>query len=385
MDENRGRLINPISGLTDPEKTAPNMRGATTMKTRRTNFLAILIAAALVLLSISPVWALGTADDQTITNTASVAFTINGTTTTTTSPPETFEIDTKVRPVVSSDGDNSVVAGVADFALPFTVTNEGNNAAGSSYFNLTYEVSAQNNFTMTNIRIYLDVNNNGTYEAGTDTLVTNPVQISNVSGSNNDQFLLVGDTPVSNGATDTTDTAVANNTVTYSLIATASAAAGAARVADSDGNDATLTEIVFADDSGTAVGAPADVANDGFHSDSGIFTTLATLGVAKSASDGTSGYHIPGDVVTYDITVTNGDPSFAATNVIVTDSIPANTTYDAFLIGDCNGTREWSINSGGTWSTSEPATPANTTDIRCTIATIPITGSETVSFTVTID
>jgi uncharacterized repeat protein (TIGR01451 family) len=361
------------------------MKGATVMRRKMTP-LAILIATVLVLFSTSTVWALGTADDQTISNQASVQFTIGATTTTTTSNTETFEVDTKVRPFVTSDGDSSVVAGVADFALPFTVTNEGNSAAGSEYFNLTYEVTAQNNFTMNNVEIYLDVNNNGTYESGTDTLISNPVQISNVSGSNSAQFLVVADTPASNGAGDATDTGVAGNTVTYSLIATASDAGGTALVADGDGNDPNATEIVFADDAGTAVGPPVDGVTDGFHSDSGIFTTLATLGVSKNAGDGTSGYHIPGDVVSYDIDITNGDPAQAATSVIVTDSIPANTTYNAFLAGGCNGTREWSTNNQATWVGAEPATPSSTTDIRCTIASIAAGGgSETVTFSVTID
>ncbi len=345
----------------------------------RINLLATFIVTTLVLLSTSPVWALGTADDQTISNQASVEFTINGTTTTTTSNTETFEVDTKVRPVVTNNGDTDVVAGVTDFALPFTVTNEGNSAAGSEYFVLTSEVTAQNNFIMGNVRIYNDLGVIGTYEPGTDTLITTPVQISNVSGSNSAPFLIVSDTPASNDAGDATDTGVGGNTVTYSLVATAADAGGTPLVADGDGNDPAAHETVFADDAGTATG---DVALDGFHSASGVYTTLATLGVSKTASDGTSGYHIPGDTVTYDIDVTNGDTTFAATNVVVTDSIPLNTTY--VQITSCNGTPNWSTDNKTSWVAIEPA-PASVTDIQCTIASIAIAATETVSFEVTID
>jgi uncharacterized repeat protein (TIGR01451 family) len=380
MDGNRRKNLKHSSGLSDPENAVTNKKGETIMRTR-INLLAIFIVTTMVLLSTSPVWALGTADDQTISNQASVEFTINGTTTTTTSNTETFEVDTKVRPIVTNDGGNNVVAGVTDFSMAFTVTNEGNSAAGSEYFNLSDEVTAQNNFTMGNVRIYNDVNGNGTYESATDTLVAGPVQISNVSGSNSAQFLIVGDTPASNGAGDATDTGVGGNTVTYSLVATASEADGTPLVADGDGNDPTLHEIVFTDDAGTAVGPPADIANDGFHSDSGVFTTLATLGVAKTASDGTSGYHIPGDTVTYDIDVTNGDLIFPATSVVVTDSIPAQTTY--VQITSCNGTSNWSTDNQTSWVAVEPA-PAAVTDIRCTIATIASGTTETVSFEVSI-
>jgi hypothetical protein len=352
----------------------------------RINLLAIFIVTTLVLLSTSPVWALGTADDQTISNQASVEFTINGTTTTTTSNTETFEVDTKVRPIVTSDADTDVVAGVNDFALPFTVTNEGNSAAGSEFFEISIEVDGANDFNMASVRIYRDVNGDGLLDGGDIDITASPIEsISNVGGSNSLQYLIVGNTPASNGAGDNTDTGVAGNTATYHLIATAWAGAlvgDGALGADGDGNDPALTEVVYADDAGTATG---DVALNGFNSDSGDFNTLATLGVAKTASDGTSGYHIPGDVVTYDITVTNGDPTFPASNVIVTDSIPVNTTYDGFVAADCNGAREWSTNNQGSWVIAEPVPASNTTDIRCTIANIAVGGSETVTFTVTID
>ena len=86
--------------------------------------------------------------------------------------------------------------------------------------------------------------------------------------------------------------------------------------------------------------------------------------------------------MTYDIDVTNGDPTFPATSVVVTDSVPANTTYVA--ITACNGTPNWSTDNQVSWVAVEP-TPANVTDIRCTIASIATGATETVSFQVTID
>ena len=297
----------------------------------------------------------------------------------------TFAVDTKVRPVVSTDGGTDVVAGVSDFALPFTVTNQGNSAAGSEFFEMSFEVDGANDFDMNLVRIYRDVNGDGALDGGDVDITASPIESISNTGSNFLQYLIVGNTPASNGAGNNTDTGVAGNTSTYHLIATAwagGAIGDGALPADGDGNDPTLTEVVYADDAGTATG---DVVLNGYHSDSGTFTTLATLGVAKTASDGTSGYHIPGDVVTYDIDVTNGDPTFPATNVIVTDSIPANTTYDAFAAVDCNGTREWSTNNQTSWVTAEPVPASNTTDIQCTILSIAVGGSETVTFTVTID
>jgi hypothetical protein len=59
-----------------------------------------------------------------------------------------------------------------------------------------------------------------------------------------------------------------------------------------------------------------------------------------------------------------------------------NTTY--VQITNCNGTPNWSTNNQGSWVAVEPA-PASVTDIQCTIASIAIGATETVSFEVTID
>lgn len=56
---------------------------------------------------------------------------------------------------------------------------------------------------------------------------------------------------------------------------------------------------------------------------SGVPPTLADLGVTKSADVSSA---IPGDQVTYTITAHNSGPA-AATNVAVSDAIPANTTF----------------------------------------------------------
>jgi len=351
------------------------------------SLMAPLLAGAMLLLGTGHAWAIGTEADQTISNQASVQFTINGSTTTTNSNLENFEVDRKIRVVVTSQGDASVVAGLNTYVLPFQIDNESNTATGTSdYFRLTI-TGGTDDLDMNNVRLYLDGNGDGQLDGG-DTLLfagvggAAYVTVGNTSGTNFAKYLIVADCPPAGG---TPDTGLSNLAADYNLVATAwngALAGDGIMVQDSNGNDKTLSEIVFADPAGTVSG---DAVNGGYHSDEGTYTTNATLGVAKLASGSTSGYNIPGDVVTYDITVSNGDTTYAATNVIVTDAMPANTTYDSFLAAGCNGTREWSIDSQANWVNTEPADKTTITDIRCTIASIAVGASSTVSFTVIID
>lgn len=358
---------------------------------RYSSLMVPLLVCAMLLLGTGHSWAIGTEADQTISNQASVQFTINGSTTTTNSNLENFEVDRKIRVVVTSQGGASVVAGLNDYVLPFRIDNESNTATGTNdYFRLTIvdENAGATTFDMNNVRLYRDDGSSIGSLDGTDTLLFTGVSgevyetISNVSGSNSVRYLIVADCPPAGG---TPDTAPSGLTAVYDLVATAwngAAVGDGVMVQDSDGNDKALSEIVFADPAGTVSG---DAVNGGYHSGEGTYTTNATLGVAKLASGSTSGYNIPGDVVTYDITVSNGDTTYAATNVIVTDAMPANTTYDSFLAAGCNGTREWSIDNQTSWVAVEPADKTTITDIRCTIASILVGASSTVSFKVTID
>jgi uncharacterized repeat protein (TIGR01451 family) len=348
-----------------------------------------LLVFAMLLLGAGQSWAIGTAADTTISNTASVQYTINGSTSTKNSNTENFVVDRKIRMVVTTNGNATVVAGSNDYVLPFTVTNESNSqAADTDYFRLTISADGTDNFDMNNVRLYLDVNNDGVLDVGDTLLYTgiggaayNQV-IGNIVGTNSKKYLIVADCPAAGGAPDT---GLPNLNSRYDLIATAWAGTvvgDGPLVADSDGNDQALSEIVFADGPGTA---PGDGALNGQHSDRGIYSTLATIGVAKATvgNGSVSGYHIPGDVVTYNITVTNGDPTYPATSVIVTDAIPTNTTYDSFTA--CGGTKEWFNNNTAVWEVAEPATKSYVTQVRCTIANIAVSANSVVTFKVTIN
>jgi uncharacterized repeat protein (TIGR01451 family) len=142
-------------------------------------------------------------------------------------------------------------------------------------------------------------------------------------------LLIVADTP---GAATNGQTAV------YNLIAT-TLNAGTTTVTVHDNSivdDKDTQQVVFADAAGSATG---DVARDGRHSATGTYTvSTATLTVTKTSAvvsdpfNGTTNpKRIPGAVVRYTIVVANTGAA-NATNVIVRDPIPANTTYGAGTI-----------------------------------------------------
>ncbi|MFA7536151.1 MAG: hypothetical protein WCY68_08695, partial [Desulfuromonadales bacterium] len=67
----------------------------------------------------------------------------------------------------------------------------------------------------------------------------------------------------------------------------------------------------------------ADAAGNGWHAALGTYTTnWSNLTIGKTVSNGTSNYHIPGDEITYTITVTNNTGS-AVSGVTVTDNLSA--------------------------------------------------------------
>jgi uncharacterized repeat protein (TIGR01451 family) len=243
-----------------------------------------------------------------INNTATVNYTVGAVAQTpvisNNNTPTTFVVDKKVDLTVVKGAGVTTVPGAANVGLPFTVTNTGN-AADS--FTLAAANLAGDNFDTTAFAVYLDVNGNGTYEAGTDTLVSAPVAIARDTTIN---VLIVATIPgtVVNGNTS-------NMTLTATTTSTATAGAESPAVVD----------VVF-----------ADAGNNGTETATNTYTiSTATLAVVKSAaviSDPVNGATnpkaIPGAIVRYTIAVTNSGAA-AATAVTLTDAIPANTTYVA--------------------------------------------------------
>lgn len=220
--------------------------------------------------------------------------------------------------VVTVGVDGSTNADPGDAVVyAVTVTNSGN---GSDNFNLTYS----NAWTWT---IYKDVNGNGTYEAGTDT------ELSNTG-------------------------AMAQSAVLDVLVR----AIVPAGTADAASSVMTLTA--------TSVG-------NGTESDDGVYTVTVTAPVlALSKAVSPTENQPPGTELTYTVTISNSG-SGSATTVVITDAVPTNTTYVAA-----------SMKIGGVAKTDDSDTDGATLSGNSTIfeiSSLSAGGSETVSFKTTIN
>ena len=288
-----------------------------------------LSAATVILVALSGTTALagGTPSGTTVTNTVTLDYTVGGVAQTQVSASATFVVDNKVDLTVTKNADASIAPGATNRVLAFTLTNTGNATQG---YALSAVQAAGATVTMTNVRIFRDVNTNGAYDSGTDTLYTSGTNIADVAADGNIRLLIVADTPA--GATD-------GQTATWFLVAQALNAGTttvSAQTAGADNKD--TVQIVFADGDGDAAGTN-DVARDGKYAASGVYTVAAAnLAVTKTSAvindplnGSTNPKRIPGARVRYTITATNSG-SAAAQNVVMTDAIPTNTAYVANTI-----------------------------------------------------
>lgn len=245
--------------------------------------LAVLACAGAVLAT--PAWAIGTRATTPITNTARVDFTdVNGN--------ALSQLSNTVTTIVSQVGGVDVAPNNGPITLSpgathyfaHTVTNTGNY---DDYVNIT--AASAGGWT---VAIYRDVNGNGTYEAGTDTPLAD-----------------------SAGDADTTpDSGLLANDGSMRILVAVTVPPGAA-----DGT-ADVTTVT-----GTSVfdNAKVDTATDT------INVTAPSVSVVKSVSP--LGNQPPGTILTYTVVVTNNGTG-VANAVVLTDPIPANTTYQAGTI-----------------------------------------------------
>ena len=248
--------------------------------------LAVL-ALAMTVLAV-PSWAVGTRAGTNITNTARVDFRdVNGnalfqlsnTVSTTVSQVASVIVDPNNGPITMNPGDV--------YYFPHIVTNAGN---FDDYINLT-AVSAGG----WPVAIYRDVNGDGVYQPGLDIpLLDSPGDADAIPDSG-----LLSDSGVGSS---------------MRILVAVTVPAG---TADGTGDVTTVT--------GTSVFDPTklDTATDT------INVTSPNVAVVKSVAP--VGPQPPGTVLTYTIVVTNNGTA-AANTVVLTDPIPANTTYQAGTI-----------------------------------------------------
>ncbi|MCP3734084.1 hypothetical protein M9979_04235 [Sphingomonas sp. RP10(2022)] len=272
----------------------------------------------------------GTLAGTTITNTATASYTVNGTAGTATSNTATFLVDRKVNlTVVPVQNTVQVNLGQTGAYTSFQVTNATNDyqdfLLSANQTILTGILTGTDTYDLADLKIYVDSNGNGTYDAGVDTAEF----IDELAPDGRATVFVVGNIPASPIGTMAqvglqVRTAAGGGTGTPGAVLVASAV-----------NLDNQTDVVFADDDNDGL-----LGYDALRNGAGwaygsydIGVHAVNLTVAKSASvvsDGVSALNpkaLPGAIVQYCLTVTNGTLTTPASGINLTDVIPANTTY----------------------------------------------------------
>lgn len=351
----------------------------------------VLSGTALTALLPGVAQAAGTVAGTTVANTATVGYSVGGTAQTpVTSNTTNFVVDRKVNLTVAQVGGaaTQVIFGQANAVVTFTVTNNTNAtqdfrlAAFQQLSLVATLLGHTDNYDVSNVRVFVDSNSNGQYDAGVDV----GTFVDELAPDANATVFVVADIP----ATGPTNPVAGIGLTAIAAAGGTGGTLGADLQASLLGDSASTVDNVFADGAGAA-----DLVRDGRYSALGEYTVGgATISAVKSAvtiSDPLNGIvfpkAIPGAVVEYCIQVQNSGPG-TATAIAVTDAIPANSTYlpGSLVVG---GT----VALGACLADGTSATDANDSDtgyfdgtkIHSTIATVLPLTTLTTRFRVTVN
>ena len=276
----------------------------------------------------------GTASGTSISNTASLNYSVGGVSqTAVASGAATFVVDTLVSMTLTPQATYTTVVPNSTLQVTkFTLANTGNSTINSiltpaATANGVSIYSKTTNFAPTGCAAYQDVNGNGTFENATDT----QTYVSNLAAGSSVSVFVVCSIPASQ---------VNNDFGGVSLIAQASTAgsgsAGAPLVASTGAKVLGTVATVFGDAAGTD-----DVANDGkISARSGFFVQSASVTMTKSiaawcdpVNGATNPKLFPGSFAQYTLTATNSATATAsATLSNVTDTLVAQLAFDPNLV-----------------------------------------------------
>lgn len=269
-------------------------------------------------------FALGTPSNTVVTNNVTVDHNISGVPQVQLSDSVQFRVDNKVD-VSLAVTNNTVSPSQLNQVITFVISNDGNTTQG-------FALSAANssladNFDMNNVRLFIETGGVAGFDP-TDIPYTSGsgTSIGDVLADSTITVYLVADVPPTGGGSAPAD----GSTARYDLLVT-TLNAGTNTITTSDAASAwnnNSVQVVFAE--GSAGPHPSDSNNDGKLSAAGTFAVNApALAFAKVATivDPLGGnLPVTGATITYTLTI-NVSGSGTVDNVIVTDPVPANTTY----------------------------------------------------------
>lgn len=270
-------------------------------------FLAVGALALSMAMVTPPARAAGVAAGTVIQNSATATYSTGTATGSVSSNTVSVKVDQLLDVAVAGLNSSPVTATSTAAVLTYSVTNTGN---GTDSFNLVADSNVPGNaFNGVIQGVYIDSNNNGLYDAGSDTLVASGAPTSAIAEDGSLKVFVVVALPA--GASDAQASQV-------KLTATSAIGSGS-------------PGTVFA---GKGQGGSDAVVGSSHATQTALdslIASLATVALSKTAAivdqfAGTS--PVPGATVTYSI-VAHVTGSGTAEGVHVTDVIPANTTYQA--------------------------------------------------------
>jgi uncharacterized repeat protein (TIGR01451 family) len=300
-------------------------------------FLASICAATSVLLfSSNLAFALGTPANTTISNTATLAYDVNGVRQTNiTSPSASFVVDNKVDLIVNetSGSPTLVTPGQLRAVTIFTVTNNGNAVqdyalTGGNVLGAPVVFGTAENFNALACNTFAETNGTAGYQVGADTATF----IDELAPDASLDVYIVCDIPAAQSSNDQAVTQL-------TAVTRVGGAAGLGAVITQTvgvGNPAAV-DIVFADPATAANGSgtiPTQTQRDatGFARDAYRVATVAAI-VTKTATcspaaplPNTCSQAKTGTIITYQIKV-DVTGSGTATALVTTDPLPIDVTY----------------------------------------------------------
>ncbi|MEA3052711.1 MAG: hypothetical protein QOG72_1614 [Sphingomonadales bacterium] len=351
--------------------------------TRNMRLLASASVLAAAAFAASPAFAAGTTAGTTITNSVTLTYKVGGVDQNSVTASDGFKVDRKVNLTVAEANTVtlSVSPGQQGAVTAFDVTNSSNAPldfalAVSQLDGGTAAHGRTDNFDVSGVKIFVDTNNNGSFDSGTDQELS---YLDQVAADSTKRVFVMADVPLGRA---TNDTAGIRLTATAAE-ATAAGSVGAT-VTETTGANTAEVDTVFAD-----TNSNGNVARDGAHFAQDDFTVLAAALTATKTSrvisdpfnDTTNPKMIPGAVVEYCVAVANAAGGATASNVSITDTVPANTSYLAAFGIKINGTVTGSTcnedgTSGGSYASGA---------VSATLADIAAGSARTLVFRVTVN
>ena len=296
--------------------------------------------------------AAGTASGTTISNTATLNYSVGGVSQPSVSnTPTVFTVDRKVvfrvdetAPVATT----TVAPGQSAAVTTFTVSNTSNatmdfGLAVTQPVGGTAAHGGTDNFDVTGVTMYADTNGNGTYEPLIDTTVL--TYLDEVAADTSRTVFVVANIPTGRVTGD-----VAGVTLTGQARDGGAAGTQGAISTNTAGANTAGVDTVLADTAYDALNTASDglgVARDDYTVQAAAITITKTVTVLSDGfNTAANAKMVPGARVRYCIIVANAAGGGTATGVVVTDPVPSTLAIDATTLR-INGTATAGVCAGG--------------------------------------